>query len=135
MMIVILNVLWLVLGGFHAALGWFLSSAVLVLTVVGIPWARSAFNIGLLTLWPFGSDVRPREDLTGVPDLGTGSFGVVGNILWALFAGWWLFIVHVFYAALLALTIVGIPFAVQHWKLAKLAFFPVGKAIELDVTG
>lgn len=125
----VLNLLWLVFGGLHSALGWFFASLLFAITMIGLPWARAAFNIGVLTLWPFGSNVVARDVVTGTPDLGTGPLGFVGNILWAIAAGWWLFLFHFFYVVLLGITIVGIPFAYQHWKLAKLSFFPIGKKI------
>jgi len=127
-MIFILNILWVVFGGFSAALAWMFSSVIMVITIVGIPWARAAFNIGLMSLWPFGSQAVRRETISGA-DIGTGAFGFIGNIFWFIFAGWWLFLFHCFWAALLCITIIGIPFGVQHWKLAKISLSPIGKSI------
>ena len=125
----VLNLLWLIFGGLHVAINWFLASLILAVTIVGLPWARAAFNICVLSFLPFGSFVVSREDVTGKSDIGTGSLGLVGNILWAVLAGWWLFLFHLFYVIFFGVTIIGIPFALQHWKLAKLSFLPVGKKI------
>ncbi|MBL7669215.1 MAG: YccF domain-containing protein [Bdellovibrionaceae bacterium] len=128
---ILLNILWLFFGGWTTALGWFVSSFFLAISIVGLPWARAAFNIGLLNLWPFGSDVVSRKKITG-PDLGTGFFGLLGNILWFVFFGWWLAFVHLGWTILLGITIIGIPFAVQHWKLAKISLAPIGKSIQFS---
>jgi uncharacterized membrane protein YccF (DUF307 family) len=128
----ILNLLWLLLGGWTTALSWFTSAFFMVISIVGIPWARAAFNIGLLNLWPFGSTVVARNRVSG-PDLGTGVLGLVGNILWFVFCGWWLALVHLFFAALLGITIIGIPFALQHLKMAGISLAPIGKAIQFKI--
>ena len=114
----LLNVLWIVFGGIWMAAGWALAAAVLAVTIVGLPWARAALNIAFYTLLPFGHRVVPRERLTGREDLGTGPLGFVGNVIWFVLAGWWLAIGHLITAAGLALTIVGLPFAWAHFKLA-----------------
>lgn len=130
---ILMNLLWLVLGGWTTALGWFISSFFLAISIIGIPWARAVFNIGILNLWPFGSDVVNRKKITG-PDLGTGFLGLLGNILWFVFFGWWLALVHLGWAILLGLTIIGLPFALQHWKLAKISLAPIGKSIQFNHT-
>ena len=124
----LMNVLWLCLGGWSVAVSWFFSALLMVISIVGIPWARAAFNIGLLTLWPFGSRVRKR---TG-PDLGTSPLGLLGNLVWFIFCGWWLALVHVFWAAVFGITIIGIPFALQHLKLARISLSPIGKEIQFQ---
>lgn len=128
MMNVVLNLLWLFLGGWTTALSWFTSAFFMVISIVGIPWARAAFNIGLLNLWPFGSNVVDRAHVRGA-DIGTGVFGFVGNILWFVFCGWWLALVHLFWGVALCITIIGIPFGFQHFKLACISLAPIGKAI------
>ncbi len=127
MIILLMNILWLVLGGWSTALSWFGASILMFISIVGIPWARAAFNIALLNLWPFGSKVmqRPSDSF----DLGTGVLGFIGNIIWIIFAGWWLALVHLFWGVLLCITIIGIPFGLQHFKLAKISFMPIGKKI------
>ncbi len=124
----ILNILWLIFGGWVTATSWFLTAFFMLISIVGIPWARAAFNIGLLNLWPFGSKVLSRQQTTG-PDIGTGILGTIGNILWILCCGWWLALVHLFWGLVFGITIIGIPIAKQHLKLAKISFAPIGKAI------
>lgn len=126
---VILNILWLVFGGICMAIGWFVAGAVMVITVVGIPFARASFNLGIFLLWPFGRRVVEREDVTGQDDIGTGSLGTLGNVLWLLLAGIWLAIAHVILAFALAVTIIGIPFAWQHMKFAGFALWPIGRSV------
>lgn len=125
---ILLNILWLILGGFFSAVSWIVASVILCLTIIGIPWARATFTIGIMTLWPFGSKMVSRESTTG-EDLGTGALGMLGNIIWFVFAGWWLFLSHLVLALGMAITIIGIPFALQYWKLAKLSLAPIGKDI------
>lgn len=125
----VLNLLWLILGGFVMGLGWWLAGVVMVVTIVGIPFARSCFVLGSFAFWPFGRMAISRKDLTGRDDLGTGALGLVGNVVWFVFAGLWLAIGHLASAVSLALTIIGIPFAFQHLKLAACALAPIGKTI------
>ena len=125
----ILNVLWIVTGGVWMALAWVIAGVIMVITIIGIPWARAAFNIALYTLLPFGHKAVPRAWITGYQDVGTGPLGVLGNIIWFVLAGWWLAIAHLVEAFLLAITIIGIPFAWAHLKLAALALWPIGKII------
>ena len=123
------NILWIIFGGAEMALCWAVAALIFALSIVGLPWARSAATIAWFTIWPFGRYAVERETVTGEEDLGTGALGFVGNVIWFLLAGIWLAIGHVFTAALLALTIIGIPFAIQHLKIAKLALAPIGKTI------
>lgn len=125
----LLNILWIVFGGFWMAVGWLIASVVMAITIVGIPWARAAFNIAFYTLLPFGYEAVSRREVTGEGDIGTSPFGTIGNLIWLILAGWWLALAHVITAVLLAITIIGIPFAWAHLKLAGLALWPIGKAI------
>jgi len=125
----LLNVLWVVFGGWWMALGWLLAAVVMAITIVGLPWARAAFNIAVYTLMPFGSRAVNRYEVTGVEDIGTGPLGVIGNIIWFVLAGWWLALGHLLTALALAITIIGIPFAWAHLKLAGIALWPIGKMI------
>jgi uncharacterized membrane protein YccF (DUF307 family) len=111
------------------ALGWLIAAAIMAITIIGIPWARAAFNIAQYTFVPFGFMAVPRDEYTGREDIGTGALGFLGNIVWLVLAGWWLAIAHVVTAVMLAVTIIGIPFAWAHLKLAGLALWPVGKMI------
>lgn len=128
-MSLILNVIWVVFGGLVMALAWLLAAVIMAVTIIGLPWARACFNIALYSLWPFGKDAISRKTLTGQDDIGTGTLGLVGNVIWFLLAGIWLAIGHVVAAVSCALTIIGIPLAIGHLKLANLALFPVGKTI------
>ena len=123
------NLLWFVLGGFFMGLGWMLAGLLMILSVVGIPWARSCFVFGEFCFFPFGREAISRRDLTGRDDLGTGALGLFGNVVWFLVAGWWLALGHLTSAVACAVTIIGIPFAVQHVKLALCALAPVGKTV------
>ena len=125
----LLNVLWIVLGGVWMAAAWLIAALIMVVTIVGIPWARAAFTIAFYTLLPFGHRAVRRDRLTGYEDLGTGPLGAVGNIVWLVLAGWWLALGHLIAAVALAVTIIGIPFAWAHIKLAGLALWPIGMAI------
>ncbi len=125
----LLNVLWILFGGFWMAAGWVIAGIIMAITIIGLPWARAAFNIAGYTLLPFGQKAVSRADYTGVDDVGTGVFGVIGNLIWFVLAGWWLALGHLLTAIALAITIIGIPFAWAHLKLAGLALWPVGKMI------
>ncbi|MCD0417268.1 MAG: YccF domain-containing protein [Rhodopseudomonas sp.] len=125
----VLNILWIALGGFWMAVGWAVAAVIMAITIIGLPWARAAFSIGVYTLFPFGQTAVPRETVTGREDIGTGPLGVIGNVIWLVLAGWWLAIGHVVTAVLLAVTIIGIPFAWAHLKLAAIALWPIGKVI------
>jgi uncharacterized membrane protein YccF (DUF307 family) len=125
----LLNLLWLLFGGAAMAIAWGVAAVVMALTIVGIPWTRAAFNIAVYTLLPFGYKAVNRDDYYGRGDIGTGALGVVGNVIWVILAGWWLAFGHLVVAVVLAVTIIGIPFAWAHLKLAGIALWPIGKAI------
>ncbi len=125
----LLNVLWMIFGGLEMAVGWLFAALIMVITIVGIPWARAAFNIASYALLPFGRRAVSRAEYLGTEDVGTGPFGLLGNIVWLVLAGWWLALGHLIAATLLALTIIGIPFAWAHLKLAGIALWPIGKMI------
>ena len=123
------NILWFVLGGFWMGLGWWFAGLVALLTIVGIPWARACFTIGTFSFWPFGRVAVPRQHVTGRHDVGTGALGTIGNIVWFLLAGWWLALGHIIAAVLNFITFIGIPFGIQHVKLAGIALMPVGLSV------
>jgi uncharacterized membrane protein YccF (DUF307 family) len=125
----LLNVLWIAFGGLWMAFAWMVAAVVMAITIIGIPWARAAFNIAVYTLLPFGQKAVSREEYFGREDIGTGPFGFLGNLVWLVLAGWWLALGHLVTALLLAVTIIGIPFAWAHLKLAGLALWPIGKII------
>jgi uncharacterized membrane protein YccF (DUF307 family) len=123
------NFLWFLLGGVFMGLVWWLAGLLAFVSIVGIPWGRACFVIGKFTFFPFGKEAVDRKDLSGKNDLGTGALGLLGNVVWFLLAGWWLAIGHVMSAAACFVTIIGIPFGIQHLKLAGIALAPVGKTI------
>ncbi|UEM22645.1 YccF domain-containing protein [Skermanella mucosa] len=125
----ILNILWIVTGGIWMAVAWLFAAVIMAITIIGLPWARSAFNIASYTLMPFGRTAVSRDEWDGREDLGTSPLGFFGNLIWFLLAGWWLALGHVLTAIALALTIIGIPFAWAHLKLAIISLWPIGKRI------
>ena len=125
----LLNILWIVTGGIWMAACWLLAAVIMAITIIGLPWARAAFNIALYTLLPFGQQAVSRAEYTGSDDIGTGPLGTLGNIVWLLLAGWWLALGHLITAIGLAITIIGLPFAWAHLKLAGMALWPIGKMI------
>ena len=125
----LLNILWIVFGGLWMALGWIVAAVIMAITIIGLPWARAAFNIASYALLPFGRKAVSRAEHLGTHDIGTGPFGLLGNIVWLVLAGWWLALGHIVTAVLLALTIIGIPFAWAHLKLAGIALWPIGREI------
>lgn len=118
-MITIGNILWLVTGGLLNAFWWFLWGILWHLTIVGIPFGRQCFKFAALSLAPFGKDVIPGG---GVPSL-------VANILWLFTSGIPMAMSHILCGCLLCLTVVGIPFGTQHFKIARLALYPFGARV------
>ena len=125
----LLNLLWIVFGGLWMAVAWVVAAVIMAITIIGLPWARAAFNIAVYTLLPFGQTAVSRDAHTDREDLGTGPLGTLGNIIWLIFAGWWLALGHILFALGHAVTIIGLPFAWAHLKLAGLALWPIGKMI------
>ncbi len=125
----LLNVLWIVFGGLWMAIGWTIAGVIMALTIIGLPWTRSAFTIALYALAPFGRTVVRRDLLEGHETLDTGVLGAIGNIIWLLLAGWWLALEHLVIALGFAVTIIGLPFAWAHLKLAGLSLWPVGMIV------
>jgi uncharacterized membrane protein YccF (DUF307 family) len=123
------NILWLILGGFLMGLGWWLAGLIAAITIVGLPWAKACFVIGQFAFLPFGKEAISRKVLTQQDDIGTGALGLVGNVIWFVLAGWWLAVGHLCSALACFVTIIGIPFGIQHIKLALIALAPIGKTI------
>ena len=126
---IIFNVLWVLFGGCFMALGWWLAGLISAISIVGLPWSRSCVVIGKFALWPVGYEAINRRDLSGRIDLGTGPMGLLGNVIWFLVAGWWLAIGHLTSALACFVSIIGIPFGIQHIKLALIAIAPIGMTI------
>lgn len=116
------NIIWLVFGGLLSALEYLLASLFLTLTIIGIPFAIQTLKLAQLTLWPFGKETQEINTTTGC-------LSTFMNIIWVLFAGIWIALSHLFFALILTITIIGIPFAIQHLKLARLALMPFGREI------
>jgi uncharacterized membrane protein YccF (DUF307 family) len=117
----ILNVLWLIFGGWISGLLWAVAGCILAITVIGLPWTPAAFRMASFSFWPFGRHIVDKP--TGQ------ELSLILNIVWLVFAGWWLALHHLILAVMLAVTIIGIPFALQHLKLAVISLAPVGKDV------
>lgn len=114
------NLIWLIFGGVITAIGWAVAGLLLCITIIGIPFGVQCFKISALVLWPFGKNVE------------IGRFGVGGllfNILWLLLFGWEFALAHLLIGIFFCITIIGLPFGLQHFKLAKLGLLPFGAQI------
>ena len=120
-MTTLLNVLWLIFGGWISGLLWILAGCILAVTIIGLPWVPGAFRLAGFSFWPFGRHVVDKPD--------AGDVSLLLNLIWVVFAGWWLALHHLVLAVALAVTIIGIPFAFQHLKLAIISLAPVGKTV------
>ena len=125
----LLNVLWILTGGIWMAFAWLIAAVLMAITIIGLPWTRAALEIASYTLLPFGRVALRRDAVAGRVDLGTGAIGTLGNVIWLVLAGWWLALGHLVAAIGLALTVIGIPFAWAHLKLAALSLWPIGRTI------
>lgn len=123
------NFFWFILGGAFMGLAWWLVGIVAFLTIFGIPWAKACFVIGQFSFFPFGQEAISRRELNQQDDIGTGALGYIGNLIWFVFAGMWLAIGHIISAVINFSTIIGIPFGIQHLKLAVIALAPIGQTI------
>ena len=117
----LLNIIWLVLHGWLLALAYLLAGAVACLLIVTIPFGVASFRLATFAAWPFGR--------TTVPAPGAGAASTVGNLLWFLFVGWWLALLHVAAGIAYCVTIIGIPFGIALFKLALVGLFPLGKRV------
>lgn len=117
------NIIWLIFGGFIAGLGYIIGGFLLCLTIVGIPFGTQAIKIGMATFAPFG------KEIVELPNANS-PLRVLFNILWIVLFGWEIAIAHLLSALILGITIIGIPFAMQHIKLIPLALFPFGRALQ-----
>lgn len=117
-----MNILWIILGGFVTCVEYIIASLLLMVTIVGIPFGFQTLKLALLAFCPFGHQIR------SCPDDG-GCLSVLMNIIWILVGGIWISLSHLAFGVLLCITIIGIPFGFQHFKLAGLALTPFGKEI------
>jgi uncharacterized membrane protein YccF (DUF307 family) len=116
------NIIWLIFGGFFTAVEYLISSIILMITIVGIPFGLQTLKLASLALWPFGSRIEYM-------DYAPGCLSTVMNIIWLIIGGIWICLTHLIFGILLSITIIGIPFARQHFKLASLALTPFGRKI------
>ncbi|MEY3788174.1 hypothetical protein BCS42_01425 [Crenothrix sp. D3] len=123
------NLLWFILGGIVLGLAWWVIGLIAFMTVIGIPWGRACFVIGNFSFFPVGKEAISRKELSQQGDIGTSGFGLIGNIIWFILAGFWLALAHIICAVAYFVTIIGIPFGIQHLKLAGIAISPIGKTI------
>lgn len=116
------NIIWLIFGGLFSALGYIFGGFALCITIIGIPWGLQCFKIAGVVLWPFGKKIVPAKG-------GEGCLALFCNIIWLLCGGLYTAFVHLVFAALLFITIIGIPFARQHMKLMELSFLPFSRQV------
>ena len=116
------NIIWLIFGGINIALEYFVAGLILMLTIIGIPFGLQSFKLGILALWPFGTKVEWMQSQPGC-------LSTFMNVLWFFVGGIWIFLTHIFYGFILCITIIGIPWGKMHFRLAKLALSPFGRAV------
>lgn len=117
------NIIWLVFGGFAIAMEYFAASIALMLTIIGIPFGLQTLKMGVLALWPFGSEVVRIEKSSGC-------LSQFMNVLWFFVGGFWIMLTHLAFGLLFFITIIGIPWGMQHFKLAGIALTPFGRTIK-----
>lgn len=116
------NIIWLVFGGLITAIEYMISSILLCITIIGIPFGFQTFKLAGLALWPFGKTIKIKK---GNP----GCLSTFMNFFWLIFGGIWICLTHFVFGLLLCITIIGIPFGIQHFKLASLALTPFGREV------
>ena len=116
------NIIWLIFGGLIVAFEYLVSSILLILTIIGIPFGLQTLKLAGLALWPFEKD-------TLVTEQSSGCLSTLMNVIWILCGGIWICLTHIVFGIILGITIIGIPFAKQHFKLATLALTPFGREI------
>ena len=123
------NIIWFVFGGIFLGLSWWILGILMYIFIITIPFGKASFVIGNFCFFPFGKELISRKELSGKDDIGTGALGIIGNIIWVLFAGIWLCIAHVVSGIICFCTIIGIPFGIQHFKIAGACFAPIGMMV------
>ncbi len=116
------NLIWLIFGGFGVAVEYVLASLVMMATIIGIPFGIQTLKLAMLAIWPMGQEYRTKEQTSGCLNL-------IMNIIWFFVGGLWIALTHIFFGIILAITIIGLPFAKQHFKLVGLALSPFGKEV------
>jgi uncharacterized membrane protein YccF (DUF307 family) len=117
--------IWLVFGGFIAAVGYFIGGIVLCITIIGLPFGLQCFKLAGLVLWPFGKKVVATSS-------GSGCLSILANIIWIIVGGIAVTLNHIIMGAILYITIIGIPWAKQHFKLIEISLLPFGKKVVDD---
>jgi len=117
------NLIWLIFGGFLTGIGYILGGLLVCLTIVGIPFGQQAIKLGIATMAPFGKEIAVTDEASEVGK-------VVFNIIWAILFGWEIAVAHLVHGLILAITVVGLPFAQQHFKLIPIALAPFGREIK-----
>ena len=121
-MSILMNILWLLLGGICIAVEYVVASLGMMVTIIGIPFGFQTLKLSLLALCPFGKEIQTTPQASGC-------ISVIMNILWILIGGIWISLSHLVFGIVLCITVIGMPFGLQHFKLAKLALTPFGKTI------
>ncbi len=116
------NIIWLIFGGLMAAIGYFIGGLILCITIIGIPWGLQCFKLAGLVLWPFGKKVISDNNSSGC-------LPVLCNVIWIIFGGWYTALVHVAMGLILYITIIGIPWGRQHFRLVEISLMPFGKQV------
>ena len=116
------NLIWLIFGGILISIEYLISSMLLMVTIIGIPFGIQTLKLAIVALWPFGTEIRLKPG-------NSGCISSIMNLIWIFIGGFWICLTHIFFGVLFAITIIGIPFAKQHFKLAGLALTPFGKEI------
>ncbi len=116
------NIIWVVFGGLHIALEYFIAGLILMITIIGIPFGLQSLKLGMLAIWPFGTKVKWKPSQPGC-------LSIFMNVLWLFVGGIWIWLTHIFYGLIFCITIIGIPFGKMHFRLAKLALSPFGKEV------
>ena len=116
------NIIWLIFGGLHTAIEYFIAGLILMITIIGIPFGLQSMKLGVLAIWPFGSKVKWKPSQPGC-------LSMFMNVLWFFVGGIWICLTHIFYGLLLCITIIGIPWGKMHFRLARLALSPFGMEV------
>ncbi|MBK1785384.1 YccF domain-containing protein [Prauserella cavernicola] len=120
-MTLLLNVIWLVLAGFWMAVGYLVAGIICCILIITIPFGLASFRMANYALWPFGRTLVDRRE--------AGTFSLIGNVIWIIFAGWWLALGHLITGILLCITIIGIPLGIGNLKMIPVSLVPLGREI------
>lgn len=118
------TIIWWICGGLLTAIEYFVAGFLMMITIIGIPFGLQCFKLGKVMLFPFDSTVSESK---------AGAIGCIGNVIWVIISGFWIAVTHLIFGILLAITIIGIPFAKQHFKFATIAFTPFGRDVEVNI--